>query len=147
MTVSNEKIVKALNTLNQKIQLLETEVAELKLENFLANLNENKNSFDVRELKILNPHLQIAEKKYLTCLDSSILFLKNAKNYSHIKISCADQVKIEKGLRFEIGAKNINFEITNNEILIDTKKSLKDDHFKVILPLKSYLFIKHCEFS
>ena len=147
MSESNAIFLKNLENLSKKIQILEMQVADLRLDKFLSNLNNDVAFYSYEDLAIQNPHLITHKNMFVVLGNNSNLFLKNANLHSSLYLKRPADLKVEEELSIECGDEKLKYSVSDNHLEIQAADTFASEIFCITLPNKKYLLINKCEFK
>ena len=123
------------------------QVADLRLDKFLSNLNSEVTFYSYEDLEIQNPHLKTHKNMFVVVENNSNLFLKNANLHSSIYLKRPVDVKVEEKLSIECGDEKLKYLVSDNHVEIQAADTFASEIFSITLPNKKYLLIHECEFK
>lgn len=147
MSENDLVILKNLENLSKKIQILEMQVADLRLDKFLSNLNNGVTFYSYEDLVIQNPHLKTHNDMFVVVENNSNLFLKNANLHSSILLRRPTDVTVVNELSIECGDEKLKHLVSDNHVEIQAAETFASEILSITLPNKKYLLIHECEFK
>ena len=147
MSEKNNNVLRNLQNLAEKVKILETQVADLRLDKFVSDTDSSVTLYSFEALKIQNPHLVSHKNMFLVLGNSAVLFLKNAKLHTRLNFKIPSDVKVEAEMVIECGDEKLKWLVSDYHLELQSSKTFNSEFFSINLPSKKYLLINECEFK